>query len=56
MVAGNDFHGLFDQFVTLVFETLLVAVFTSVDTTTKIVVLGRRRRRSEDCKYRLVDR
>jgi hypothetical protein len=46
MVVRNGLHGLLDQLVTLILESLAVAVFTSVYTSTEVVVLGRRRRRS----------
>lgn len=43
VVAWDGLHGLFDQLVALFFEALLVAVLASVDTTTEVVVLRRRR-------------
>ena len=46
VVAWDGLHGLFDQLMTLFFETLLVAVLASVDTTTEVVILRRRRGRS----------
>ena len=46
VVARDGLHGLLDQLVALFFETLLVAVLASVDTTTEVVVLRRRRGRS----------
>ena len=46
MVVRNDFHSLFDQLVTLVFELFLVAELPGIDTATEVVVLRRRRWRS----------
>ena len=46
MIVRNNFHSLFDLFVTLIFETLAVSVFASIDTATEIIILGRRGGRS----------
>jgi hypothetical protein len=46
MVIGDCFHGALDEFVAFVLELLAVAELAGVDSTTVVVVLGRRRRRS----------
>lgn len=39
MIVRNYLHGLFDLFMTLVFETLTIAIFTSIDTFTGVIIL-----------------
>jgi hypothetical protein len=39
MVVRKRLHGLLNELVTLVFETLAVAELASIDTATKVVVL-----------------
>ena len=47
VVVRNSLHSLLNEFVSLVLEALAVAVFTSVHTTTKIIILRSGGRRSE---------
>jgi hypothetical protein len=46
MIVRDDLHGLFNLLVALVLKTLAVAVFTCVDTATKVIILWRRGWRS----------
>ena len=43
VVVRNGLHGLFDQLVTLILEALAITVLASVDTSTEVVILRRRR-------------
>ena len=47
MIVRDDLDGLFNELMTLILQTLAVPMFSRVDTTTEVVVLGRRGRRSE---------
>jgi hypothetical protein len=44
MIVRDNFHGLLDELMALVFEALPVTVFSGIYTSSEVVVLGRRRR------------
>lgn len=53
MIVRDGLHRLFDELVALILEALPVSVFPGVDTATVVVVLGRRRWRSDGFLVRL---
>ncbi len=46
MIVRNHFHSFLDELMALIFESLAVSIFTSVDTSTEVIVLWWRRWRS----------
>lgn len=39
MIVRDNFHRLLNELVSLIFQSLAIAVFSRVDTTTEVVVL-----------------
>jgi hypothetical protein len=44
VIVRDNFHGLLDELMALVFEALPITVFSGIYTSSEVVVLGRRRR------------